>query len=99
MAGIVKTCPVCGEKAYDEEPLTCSCRVKRRVKTKDYESIAKQLATCVVFALEYLKATGGGVRIDMKTMTCRAWQHDFLDALDAYGVKVDREAYFQQKGK
>lgn len=57
--------------------------------------VAKRLAECVVFALKHLRtASRDALMIDLKTGDCRPWQDDFMDALDDYGYKIDREKYY-----
>ncbi len=66
----------------------------RTAKKKPKEA-AKHLAECVVFALKFLKTHGLMVDASGKI---RPWQEDFMDALDDYGYKVDREEYWKRKG-
>jgi hypothetical protein len=64
-------------------------------KRKSYKVIAKRLAECVAFALKFLKCHGA--MINIKTGEVRAWQEDFMDALDDFGFVVDRKKYWEQK--
>lgn len=55
------------------------------------------LASNVVFAIKNLKASGGGMMLNMATGKLRAWETDFMDSLDLIGYVVDRDKFFATK--
>lgn len=76
---------------------------KRRI---NYKAVSKKLAGCVAFALKYAKhlSRGSGVMMTIKkdpktgakrVVPGKRWEDDFMDALDAYGYVIDRDAYFK----
>ena len=68
-------------------------------KRVNYKAAAEKLAGCVIWALKFMKAPGSGAMYDPKTGEMKSWQHDFMDALDMIGYRVDREAYFDARSK
>ena len=70
---------------------------KKKPKPVDYEKAASKLASCVLFALKFLKAPGSGTMVNMQTGKMRLWQTEFMDALDMVGYEIDREKYFDRK--
>lgn len=68
-----------------------------KAKKIDYKNAASKLASCVIFALKFLKTTSGGAMYDPKTGELKRWQDDFMDALDMVGYEVDREKYFADR--
>lgn len=54
------------------------------------------LANCVAWALSHMKTvgSGGGVMFNSRTGKMKVWQHDFMDALEKFGIVVDRKKYF-----
>lgn len=73
---------------------------KTKAKKKiDYKAAATKLGSCVLWALKFMNAPGGGIMYDPETAKMRSWQTDFMDALDMIGYKLDREAYFASREK
>jgi hypothetical protein len=57
------------------------------------------LAQCAILVLEARGrlGVGSGMVMDMKTKKCERWETQFFDALDAVGIKYDREVYYAKK--
>lgn len=68
-----------------------------------YKEMATDLASCVLWALKFLKTPGGsgmwcGTSKDGEMVT-KPWQERFMDALDKCGYVIDREAFWEPKDK
>lgn len=76
----------------------------RKSRKRTYEELeigARDLGTCVVWALKYMKPTGigEGLVVTMSTGETQEWTEKFMDALDKVGYVVDRKAYYANKDK
>jgi hypothetical protein len=66
-------------------------------KTVD-QQVATDLASCVLWALKFLKTPhGGGLWTNMTTMESKAWEDKFMDALDGYGYRIDRKLFWKKR--
>lgn len=60
--------------------------------------VVSDLASCVLWALKFLKTPhGGGSVVNMKTMKHQAWEEKFMDALDGVGYQIDRKAFWKKR--
>jgi hypothetical protein len=89
------------EKAIAERIKRATARIQKRIaklekEKQDLRELGGELASCVIWALNYLKASGAGMWFSEGKMM--PWQTRFMDVLDKAGLKVDREAYWK-KGK
>ena len=61
--------------------------------------IIKALSSCVLWALKFMKAPGGGLVANLKTGKCQPWEEKFFDALAMTGNEYDRAAYYASREK
>ena len=65
------------------------------------KAVVTDLASCVVWALKFLKVpSGAGMWCKMvpgEPIVTMPWQEKFMRALDGVGVVTDRKAYWKQK--
>lgn len=79
-------------------------KAKKPKKAKPEEiKIGKQvvtdLASCVLWALKYLKPpSGAGMWTDLSSKPIKIvpWQDKFMDALDGVGYCIDRKAFWKK---
>lgn len=74
---------------------------KTEKKTKKItvdKQVVTDLASCVLWAIKYLKTPhGGGLWMDMNTLEGKAWEEKFMDALDGVGYRIDRKAFWKER--
>lgn len=62
------------------------------------QQVARDLASCVLWALKFLQTPhGGGLWTNMTTMESKAWEEKFMDALDGYGHRIDRKQFWKKR--
>ena len=69
-------------------------------KIKLDKQVVTDLASCVLWALKYLKTpSGGGMWTDMsvKPMVLMPWQEKFMLALDGVGYQIDRKDFWKKQ--
>jgi hypothetical protein len=75
---------------------------KKATKKTEKLTIDKQvvtdLASCVLWALKFLKSPhGGGLWTNMRTMESKAWEEKFMEALDGVGYRIDRKTFWKKR--
>jgi hypothetical protein len=77
--------------------------MSKKPKTKKLtadQQVAKDLASCVLWTLKFLKTPqGGGNWIDLNTMKSMPWEERFMNALDGYGHRIDRKLFWKERDK
>lgn len=58
MAGVVNTCPDCGEKAWDGDQLTCKCAQKRKCGKDCVDDIHAGTDASLQAAIEFVNKVG-----------------------------------------
>lgn len=65
------------------------------------KAVVTDLASCVLWALKYLKtSTGGGMWTKMapgEPVIILPWQEKFMQALDGVGYKIDRKDFWKKQ--
>mgnify|MGYP001572601509 CR=1 FL=1 len=72
-------------------------KAKRKMTYEELEKAAGALAGRVIWALSYCKASG--FVMNAKTGEVQRWEDTFMDALDMVGHRIDRKAFYAQRGK
>lgn len=62
------------------------------------KQVVTDLASCVLWALKFLKTPhGGGCWTNFETRESKAWEEKFMDALDGVGYRIDRKAFWKKR--
>jgi len=82
---------------------------KKKHTEAEYQELraaATELASCVDFALRYLKQSAPGLVINLTALRAGGaptlagqWQDKFFDALERVGIRYDRAAYYRHHAK
>jgi hypothetical protein len=81
-------------------PAALVTKPSKKMRTEaEYEELRQMtiaLAKCVALTLNTRGkiGVGSGMTMDTKTKEIKRWEEQFFDALDAVGIKYDREAYY-----
>jgi hypothetical protein len=81
-----------------------TAKKKKTYSAKEYNELKKAtiaLAKCVNLTLQSRGkiGVGSGMMIDTRTKKIEHWSTQFFDAMELIGIKYDRAAFFQKKGK
>lgn len=69
-------------------------------KVRIDKQVVTDLASCVLWALKFLKTPSGtGMHFDHTNMTSMPWQEKFMLALDGVGYSIVRKDYWKQKAE
>jgi hypothetical protein len=77
--------------------------VAKKTRTEaEYEELRQMtvaLAKCAVLTLDSKGriGQGSGMTLNRKTGVVSRWELQFFDALDAVGIKYDRDKYFEKR--
>lgn len=66
------------------------------------KQVVTDLASCVLWALKFLKtSSGAGMWTDMNAtpMVVMPWQEKFMKALDGVGYRIDRKDFWKKQDK